>query len=199
MAEIKAAIYDADGVLIVPQKLFSQRYAEKYGLNPEDFQAFFGGDFSKAVLGKADLKDLIRKNNHIWQWEGDPQELLDMWFESENHVDNELLALIKEQREAGLPVYIATIQEKHRAKYLREVMFPNVVDDIFVSSEIGYMKKDPEYWAAVLGKLAVDIPGIEADQVVFFDDSQDSVDGATQAGISAHLYDNVEQVKRVMG
>lgn len=199
MGEVKAALFDADGVLIVPQKLFSHRYAEKYGLDPDSFQYFFGGDFSDAVLGKADLKDLIRKNNDIWHWDDDPQKLLNMWFEAENQVDEELLAFIKQQREGGLPVYIATIQEKHRAKYLREVMFPGLFDGIFVSSEIGYMKKDPEYWAAVLGRLALDIPGVKPDQVIFFDDSQDSVDGANQAGLAAHLYENFEQVRKILG
>lgn len=199
MGEIKAALYDADGVVIVPQKLFSRQYAEKYGLDPASFQAFFTGEFSDAVLGKADLKDLIRKHNDIWHWDGDPQELLDMWFEAENHTDEELLAIIKQQRESGLPVYMATIQERYRAKYLREIMFPGLFDGIFVSSEIGYMKKDPEYWAAVLGKLALDVPGIKPNQVIFFDDSQDSIDGASQAGISAHLYENAEQIRTILG
>ena len=199
MGEIKAALYDADGVVIIPQKLFSKQYAEKHRLDPESFQTFFNGEFSDAIVGKTDLKDLIRKHNDIWQWDGDPQELLDMWFAAENHTDEELLGIIKQQHEGGLPVYMATNQERHRAKYLREVMFPSLFDAIFISSEIGYMKKDPEYWVAVLGKLALDIPGIRPNQIVFFDDSQDSIDGASQAGVSAHLYESVEQVRKILG
>jgi putative hydrolase of the HAD superfamily len=199
MSEIKAALFDADGVVIMPEKLFSRQYAEKYGLDPESFQAFFTGEFSDAITGKADLKDLIRKHNDIWQWEQDPQELLDMWFAAENSTDRLILELIAEQRARGLPVYMATNQERYRAQYLREVMFPNLFDGFFVSSEIGYMKRDPEYWIEVLGKLAVDVPGIEPGQVVFFDDSQDSIDGALKAGINAHLYTDKQVIEKVFG
>lgn len=197
MSEIKAALFDADGVVIMPEKLFSRQYAEKYGLELESFQAFFTGEFSDAITGKADLKDLIRKHNDIWRWERDPQELLDMWFAAENSTDKEILELIAEQRANGLPVYIATNQERYRARYLREIMFPNLFDGLFVSSEIGAVKRDPEYWVAVLGKLTVDVPGIEPGRIVFFDDSQDSIDGATEAGIRAYLYASIDQVREV--
>lgn len=197
MSEIKAALFDADGVVIVPQKVFSGQYAEKYGLDPESFEAFFREEFSDAITGKADLKDLIRKHNDIWHWERDPQELLDMWFAAENATDKALLEIIAQQRAKGMPVYMATNQEQYRAKYIREVLFPNVFSGLFISSEIGYTKRDPEYWVAVLGKLAIDVPDIRPDQVVFFDDSRDSIDGAKQAGIRAYLYEGIAQVREV--
>jgi putative hydrolase of the HAD superfamily len=197
MFEIKAALLDADGVVIMPQKLFSRQYAEKYGYDPESFQEFFTGEFSDAINGKADLKDLIRKHNDIWHWNNDPQELLDMWFAAENVIDKEVLEVVAQQRDKGLPVYMATNQEQYRAMYLREVMFPDVFDSLFVSSEIGYMKRDPEYWVAVLGKLEVDVPGIKPEQIVFFDDSQDSIDGAAHSGIRAYLYKNIDQMREV--
>lgn len=199
MSEFKAALFDADGVLITPEKLFSVQYAEKYGLNPNDFQAFFVGEFSDAITGKADLKELIVKHNDLWHWDGDPQELLDMWFASENHIDNNVLEIVKQQKAKGLPVYMATNQEKYRAEYLRSVMFPDVFDGVFVSSELGYMKRDDGYWPPVLGKLALAVPGIEPSQVVYFDDSQDSIDGATRAGIHAILYKSIEQITEVFG
>jgi putative hydrolase of the HAD superfamily len=199
MSEYKAAIFDADGVIVIPQKMFSRHYAEQHGLDPESFQVFFTGEFSDAITGKADLKDLIRKHKATWHWDGDPQELLDMWFSAENHTDKAVLDIIKQERAKGLPVYMATNQEKYRAKYLREVMFPNVFDEVFVSSEIGYMKRSPEFWVALLGKLATDIPGIKPDEVVFFDDSQDCIDGAKAAGITALLYQgDVNQIKQAL-
>lgn len=194
---IKAAIFDADGVIVVPEKLFSQQYAEESGLDPAVLQTFFKGDFVDAITGRADLKDLIRKHADTWQWDRDPQELLDRWFAAEHVVDQEVLDVVAGQRPAGVPVYLATNQEQYRARYLREVMFPDVFDGTFVSSEIGYEKRHPDYWVPVLGRLAADIPGITPDQIVFFDDSQDSVDGAAQAGLNAHLYRHINQIKEV--
>ncbi|MBW3538079.1 HAD-IA family hydrolase [Candidatus Parcubacteria bacterium] len=199
MSEIKAAIFDADGVVIMPQKLFAGQYAQRYGLDPKSFQVFFTGEFSDAITGQADLKDLIRKHHDIWRWGRDPQELLDMWFAAESVTDKELLEVVAGQRDNGLPVYMATNQERYRARYLRKVMFPDTFDGFFISCEIGYMKRDPEYWVPVLQRLAVDVPGIKPDQMVFFDDSQDSIDGAKAAGIAAYLYEDVEQVRRILG
>jgi putative hydrolase of the HAD superfamily len=198
MTKMKAALFDADGVVIVPQKIFSKQYAQKYGLDPESFEGFFRGAFSDAITGEADLKDLIRKHHDVWQWSTNPQELLDMWFAAESHTDKELLNVIWQQRANGLAVYMATNQEKYRAQYLRETMFPGVFDDIFVSSEIGHMKRDPGYWVPVLDKLAIDIPGIDPSHVAFFDDSQDSIDGARSAGINAYLYEGATQVRQVL-
>lgn len=198
MSEVKAAIFDADGVLIMPEKLFSRQYAEEYGLDPDSFEAFFKCEFSEAITGKADLKDLIIKHNDIWHWDNDPQALLDKWFDAENHIDIAVLSIVNELRSNKLPVYMATNQEKYRAKYLREVMFPGVFDEVFVSSEIGYTKSNPKYWVNVLGRLAVDIPGVKANNVIFFDDSKDSIEGAREAGITAYLYEAVEQIKTAL-
>jgi len=195
---IQAVLFDADGVIVVPPKLFSQVYAEEYGLDPATLQAFFTGEFVQAITGRADLKDLIHKHTDKWQRDRDPQELLDKWFAAEHVIDQGVLDLIVGQRAAGMPVYLATNQEQHRARYFKEVMFPDVFDGMFISSEIGHEKRSPGYWVSVLDRLAVDVPGITPDQIVFFDDSQDSVDGAARAGLNAHLYKHIDQIKDVL-
>jgi HAD superfamily hydrolase (TIGR01509 family) len=198
MLETKVVLFDADGVVIVPQKVFARQYAQAHNLQLNDLETFFRGPFSQAIIGNADLKDLIREHHKTWRWDGDPQGLLDMWFRAENGTDKDLLEIIAWQRTNGKRVSMATNQEKYRANYLREIMFPGIFDDIFVSSEIGYMKREPEFWTAVLQRLRSDMPGIDPTQVVFFDDSQDSIEGARKAGVSAYLYEGIDQVKRVL-
>lgn len=191
-------MFDADGGLIVPHEPFSRQYARKRGLDPNRFEAFFKGDFTQTVVGKADLKELIRKNHDIWQWDDDPQALLNIWFEGENQINEGLLEFIREQKALKLPVYMATNQEKYRARYVREVMFPDTFDGVFVSSDIGHIKEELEFWPPVLGKLAVDVPGIKPEEIIFFDDSPKSIRGAKTAGISTYLYKDTEQVKKVL-
>ena len=198
MSEVKAVLFDADGVVIVPQKVFAKQYAKTYGLELAKLESFFRGAFSDAVTGRADLKDLIRKHRDIWQWGNDPQGLLDLWFEAENQTDTALMRIIAQQRAIGRRIYMATNQEKYRANYLRETIFPGMFEYIFVSSEIGYMKRERAYWTAVLNKLRSDIPGIKVSEVLFFDDSQDSIEGAKKAGINAYLYAGIEQVRRLL-
>lgn len=198
MTEIRIVLFDADGVLVTPPKLFSEQYAERNGLDPASLQPFFLGEFTEATMGKADLKELISKHNDLWHWDGDSQGLLDEWFEAENVIDGELLKVVRETRQSGLPVYLATNQEAYRARYFREVMFPDEFDGMFVSSEIGYLKKHTEYWVEVLRQLQNHWQELEPGQVVYFDDSQDSIEGAKQEGISAHLYEGVNQVRSIL-
>lgn len=194
----RVVIFDADGVLITPTKLFAAQYAEEHGYDQASFQEFFLGDFKQAIEGKVDLKELIIKHRAIWHWEADPQILLDQWFATENVIDHELLGVIASVQDSGLPVFMATNQERYRAQYLREVMFPDVFQEIFVSSEIGCEKKNPRYWDYVLADLRRRWPELQPEQVLFFDDSPDSLHGAIQAGINAQLYQGVEHVKSTL-
>ncbi len=199
MSECRAVLFDADGVIITPQELFARQYAREHRLDPESFEAFFRGDFLEAITGKTDLKDLIKKNNHIWQWDHDPQELLDKWFAAENVIDEEIMAIIARLREDQVPVFLATNQERYRTAYLREVMFPDKFDEIIVSSEMGATKSSEQYWTAALGRIALTVPNVQPEELVFFDDSQSPIDGALNAGLQAHLYKSPTQVRQILG
>jgi HAD superfamily hydrolase (TIGR01509 family) len=198
MSNFEAVLFDADGVSILAPGPFSYHYAEQQGLPRDSIEPFFGGDFQLALSGEADLKDLIVKNNNLWHWESDPQELLDLWFEYENCPNTELAELIRKYREE-IPVYLATNQERHRAKYLREVMFAGVFTDVLASAEVGYRKKQPEFWQVALAKIALKVPDITPSEIAYFDDEQKIVDVARSVGINAHLYEGIEQVKRILG
>lgn len=196
MSKVRAVVFDADGVIVVPQMLFSKTYAAQHGLDPKSFTPFFKGeDFEQALQGRADLKDLIKNHNDIWQYSGDVQDLLDEWHASEHQLDEQVLQEIRQIKQRGIPVYLATNQEKYRAHYMREVMFPDVFDKIFASSDVGYTKKDKRFWEAIHSDIAQDVPGIKPEEIVFFDDSQDSIDGAQKFGIVAHLYEDSSQIK----
>ena len=113
---------------------------------------------------------------------------------AEDNIDQTLLAIARQLRSRGIKVYLATDQEKYRTKYMREVMFPDQLDGMFVSCELGYLKKQPEYFRLVLDKL----PGIDPKDVLFFDDSQDKIDSARAAGINAELYFDHRQIERLL-
>jgi HAD superfamily hydrolase (TIGR01509 family) len=198
MSHPKVVLFDADGVLIRPPELFSHAYARSLGYPADHFLPFFKGPFLQAILGQADLKDLIRRYDHLWQWPGDPAGLLQRWFEHENVRNEPLLALVRELRAAGTPCYIATNQEKYRAAYLRTIMFPDEFDGIFVSCELGYQKPDPQYFEAVLAQLGHTHPGLKPADVVFFDDTPSHVAGAQTAGITAHVYADPDQVAMLL-
>ena len=194
----KVILVDADGVLIKPPELFSRAHAIANSFDPDQIEPFFDGEFRQATVGKADLIELIGKHRKLWRWEGEPAELLRIWFEHENKIDQALLASLQQLRQRGVLVYLATDQEKYRAAYMREVMFPGTLEGIFVSCEIGYEKRRPQFFEAVLTELQSKLPNLDAQEIIFFDDSQAKVDSAIRAGLRAELYTGTEQIKRLL-
>ena len=196
MIDTQLVLFDVDGVLAQPPRLFSEIYSNKYGVDINELQPFYkSNDFKNAILGKADLKELIIKHSDKWHWHKDPQILIDMWFAGEHVVNNELLDIVNKLRDKGIPVYLATQQEKYRAKYINDIMFPNKFDGSFVSCDIGHTKQVPEYWNYILEKLNK----YEPKNIYFFDDTQSCVDAARLAGINSILYNSVEQVNKILG
>ena len=186
----KVILLDVDGVLIIPPKLFSEQYCEKYGVDKELQQQFYTTkEFQDSSLGKFDLKDAVRMHNDKWQWEGDVNELLGMWFEGENYPNEPLLDIVKQLRANGAKVYLATQQEKYRKAYLEDT-FKNKIDGIFCSCDIAFSKHEDRFWGAVLDGLEID-PA----EIAYFDDRQSIVDLAREQGIDAFLYESAEQVQ----
>jgi putative hydrolase of the HAD superfamily len=194
----KILLMDADGVIIRPPRPFSQLHADQRSFEAREIEPFFEGDFRLATVGKADVKELINKHRDLWHWDGTPDELLRRWFEAEHHIDHELLNVLQQIRAAGVPVYLATDQEKYRAAYLRDVMFPGKFDGAFISCEIGYEKTEPEFFIAVLEQLRAKYPAITPADIAFFDDSPAKVESARTLGIAAQFYANRSQIDHIL-
>src|SRR5260221_7681173 len=95
MSEIRAALFDGDGVTILPSAPFSVQYAIQQGLDPKVLDSFTFGDFQQAMVGKADL---LENHRGIWRWNDPVDELIQLWCEAENHPNVPLVELIKELR-----------------------------------------------------------------------------------------------------
>jgi putative hydrolase of the HAD superfamily len=194
----KVLLMDADGVLTLNDRPYSHQHAEEHSIEAEQIEPFFHGRFRQATIGKADLVELIAQHRDLWAWKGEPEELLRKWFDAENNIDQQLLEMLQELRRRGVKVYLASDQEKYRAQYMREVMFPGKLDGFFISCDLGLEKKQPEFFQAVFTRLKSELPELELPQVLFFDDSQGKVDSARAAGIQAELYTERSQVEKLI-
>lgn len=192
---MKIILFDADGVLTLPEEMFSVVYARSRGLDPEPFEQFFRNDWKPIVTGKADLKESIAANPSLWRWNGDVNSLLKYWFETEDVRNEELLALIQEFRGKGVACYLATEQEKYRGEYMREVMFKDSLDGCYVTAELGVSKTEPAFFQAVIDDLERKYSEIEPEDIMYFDDSQSKIDTACSVGIDGRLYTGVQQVR----
>lgn len=198
MTKPRFLILDADGVVVRPPQPYSQLRAGELGVDPATFLPFFQGPFQSALVGRADLCDLIAQYHELWQWERPFEELIAAWCESENHPDPQIIKLIAETRAAGVPVYLATNQERHRTTYLRDVMFKDVFDGILASCDLHHLKYEPAFWMETLHRLRFAQPNLESHDIAFFDDDRGCVTAARAAGLRAHLYQDAAQIARVL-
>lgn len=198
MKNIEAVLFDADGVLTLPEEVFTVLYSKSHGLDPEPFEQFFRESWPAIVTGKKDLKESIAEKPELWQWSGNVDDLLEYWFKTENVRNDELLTVIKGLKEQGLSCYLATDQERYRGDYMRRVMFKDLFEDYFISSELGVTKTNPKFFELIIERLQLVNPELKASDIIFFDDSQSKVDTACSVGINGQLYKSVEQVKHFL-
>lgn len=194
----RVILFDADGVLTIPEEFFSIIYSQEYGLDDTKFGEFFTGVFQEAIEGKADLKELIVANQDTWHWQGNIDDLLNKWFESENNIDQRSLAIVEELKQKQLPVYLATNQEKYRGEYFKQKMFPDMFDGYFISNELGYRKPDPKFFTKIIATLKEKHFDLKPQEIIFFDDTPSHVEGAKSVGIDAYLYESPDQARQIL-
>ena len=190
---IKAAIFDVDGVILVPYKVFSQRIVEEYGASPESFSQFFNEIFPRCLIGKADLKKEMQPYLKEWNWNEGVDELLNFWFRNESNIDKRVLKTVQQLKEKGIKCYLGTNQEKYRTEYFKNQLgLGDIFNGVFSSAYIGHLKKEPQFFEYVLRQLQ----GIKPEEIFFIDDSEDNIQNAKNFGIQTHLYQNFEDFQK---
>lgn len=192
MNKRKILLLDFDGV-ISPGKYFSQIYCEEFGIDIERLNPFFETKKQLTNVGKADLKELLKDEIDDWGWQGTVDELVDYWMHADSEIDARIVEFAKEISRAEVEIYLVTDQEKYRTEFVwNKRRLKDWIKDKFVSHDIGFEKKDREFFEHVLDKLNVEHP----EEVLFFDDSKSKVDSAKKLGINAQLYTDFEDFKR---
>lgn len=188
----KILLLDIDGVLVLRDRYFSDKYAQENNIPIEKVTAFFKGPFKEALTGNADLRDILPSYLVQWEWKGTTDEFLRLWFESECNVDNRVLGLIDEIRQKGTKVYLVSDNEARRAEYLTdEVGLGSHVDGAYFSSSLGVSKSDKEFFTKVLAEIQA-----EPEDVSYWDDDPKNIEVAKQVGINGHVYRNFEEFYR---
>ena len=190
---IKHILFDADGVL-VHGKMFSLVLEERYGISHEQTQPFYRGIFNDSVVGRADLKEIIEPYLKEWGWPKTVDDFLNEWFEYEHVLDEEIIEYIQKLRAQGIHCYVATNQEKYRAKYMIDKMgFGKSFEKLFASAHLGVLKPDQQYYQKVLDDI-----GAKKDEVLFWDDREENIVGAKKFGIHAEFFDSFDSFKKIM-
>ena len=188
---VKAVIFDADGVLVFPWR-FAEHLNGEFQITREATRAFFEGEFTDCLLGRADLAETLPPYLAEWGWTGSVAEFMRLWFSVEDATDARVLGAVQNLRDAGHLCCLASNQEKHRADSLRPVMgFGKEFDRLFFSCEIGAKKPDAQFYEAIETAL-----GLNGGQIAFWDDSPSHVNAAKARGWRARLYTSGDEFEQ---
>ena len=184
-AQIRAVLFDCDGVLQRPANDWAGEIGRLTGLEGDALAAFLD-DISTAeepvLVGSAPYAGPLGAVLARWDVRVDVAELLAVW--QHLFVDPEMLAAAEALRGEGLVCALATNQHRERGVYMRrELGYDQVFDPMFISAEIGLAKPDPAYFRYALEKLAV-----PARSVLFMDDVLANVESARSVGIVAEPF-----------
>jgi putative hydrolase of the HAD superfamily len=191
---IKAICFDADGVVVYPQKQFSKHLKEAHGISPEMTQSFFGGIFDDCLVGKARLTEVLPPYLTDWQWKGSTEEFIATWLKFDHVVDSRLINVIQRLRQSKIMCCLATSQEHNRAEYMRTKMgLQNAFDYLFFSCDIGLQKPDHAYYQHIEKVL-----NVEKEAILFWDDLEINVQAAREFGWNAGTYTEFDEFERAM-
>lgn len=191
---IEHLLLDADGVL---QHVGGQGWREeifgRLGRRTDDFVVALTEVEAPALRGEGDFPEPLAGVLHRFGLTADAEELYAALWESIT-VDESVLGIAREVREAGTPVHLATNQHPRRAALMQRTLgYEAVLDTTFYSCELGVAKPDARFFETVLARL-----GALPEQVAFVDDSSANVQGARDLGIAAiqwHLEEGTAEMR----
>ncbi len=157
---------------------------------------FFNNEFQDCTIGKADLRQELKKYLKLWKWNKSVDQLLNYWFKIENEpglIRKGMVKKIKQWKQAGLVVYLVTDNDKHRGNHLIKTYgLRRLFKSIFLSWQIGCHKADKRFWKHVLSQTK-----FNPAEIIFIDDNPKNVQTAKKLKINAFLFQKMADLKKV--
>lgn len=186
-----AALWDADGVLQRVPEGWEESMRPAIEGRIEDVDAFLGQAFWEerpALRGEAAWLDLLPRMLERWGIGDAYDVVVRTWLTIEPVTASR--ELVREVRALGVPSYLASNQDRHRASYMHERLgYADLLDGEFYSCDLGAAKPEEPYFEAVIGRL-----GLRPDQVLFVDDNVANVAAARSVGLAAETWSYREDV-----
>jgi len=186
MSTIKALLFDLGGVVLTVDfdKVF-RCWAKLSSLDEVQISSRFKVDelYEQHERGQIEASVFFEHQRRALLLHGSDDELAHGWnaiFETEISESIDAIDIIR----ARMPVYgFSNTNRTHQLYW--EKHFPRVhatFEKIYVSSEIGLRKPDAEAFQYILNDIS-----IQPDELLFFDDSIENIEGASRLGIQTVL------------
>lgn len=195
----KVLMMDVDGVLVSGRPTDGRHlFAElehDLGLSPDRLRETFFTPFWEAIVtGREGLTERLGPVLAEIAPKVSAERLIAYWFENDSRVDENVLAAMRQYRQRGVPVFLATNQEHMRADYLmQKVGLGEHVDGIIYSAAVGHRKPAAEFF-----DHAAATAGAEPADIVLVDDTLANIEGARRRGWNAVHWTNEQPLAEAL-
>jgi putative hydrolase of the HAD superfamily len=189
MIDVDYVVWDFDGVLnaniVGGRFIWAEHFERDIGAPLESFtRAILNEEFASILRSEKDLLEHVSAWSTAVRCSQSPESILRYWFESDSHIDLEMLAILQRVAATGRKNIIATNNDPLRTLFIENEMgFRSRVDRIFSSGRMGCLKPDPEFFRRVTNDL-----GVGADRIILIDDGLPNLDVARNPGWQTHHF-----------
>lgn len=191
MTELRAVLFDFDGVIRHFSTDFDAQCEQKYGVALGSLQAVA---FAEPLISELTTGQIRRAQwlERIGDEIGSTEAAL-AWGHQPTYADTDLLTFVDELRAEGLTTAVLTNGTDEVRTEAAALGVPEHFDAFFNSAEIGFTKPDPRAFQHVLDELSAAGP-----EVFFTDDSPRKLTGATELGMTVHHYTALPELKEAL-
>src|SRR5919106_1708658 len=189
MIDVDYVVWDFDGVLnaniIDGRFIWADHFERDIGESLESFtRAIFNEEFERILRGEKDLLDHLSAWSTAIGCARPPESILRYWFESDSHIDLEMLDILRSVAAAGRKNIIATNNDPLRTLFIENEMgFGARVERIFSSGRMQCLKPEAEFFRRVTHDL-----GVSADRVILIDNNRRNLGAARDLGWQTHHF-----------
>lgn len=180
---IRHVLLDADGVLQYLPGGWLAALRPYVGERAEQFIHEASLDEQPCLRGKGDFLPLLA--GHLERY-GVPRPALEVYSAiwHDIHVEPSSLELVRDLRQVGVGVHLATNQQARRASYMRASLgYDDLFDESFYSCEVGVTKPEAAFFTTIVDRLGCSPP-----EVLFVDDHEPNVAAAREVGLAAERW-----------
>ncbi len=190
---IKALLFDLGGVVLEVdfQRVFKS-WAAMSALDEHEIKSLFKMDepYQQHERGQIEASVFFDHLRQSLQLSATDDEMTNAW---NNIFGNEMSASLDaiDVVRSTLPAYgFSNTNRTHQIYWEHHYpRIPNTFEKLYVSSEIGLRKPDAEAFELILNELS-----LAPNELLFFDDTQENIDGAQRLGIQTVLVSGTDSV-----
>ncbi|KXK27601.1 MAG: Beta-phosphoglucomutase [candidate division WS6 bacterium OLB20] len=193
MAEIKAVVFDLDGVYFEGgTETYISSLVNKYGLSKQDIVDVYlkSEEMQRYKCGVISSEEYWNYAISTWEIDATREELVELLISSYN-TNPDTVSFVETLRDQGIKTAICTNNFPDRFESLKERFNLSASFDVIVTSyEEGITKPSPQIFQTLASRL-----DLKPNEILMSDDHEVNVEALKQLGFDAFLYTNLDEFK----